>query len=146
MNVALLVNLLAPCLPFLMKLGDKAAEKAVEKAAEKVGEQSAEKAGKIWAKLWPKVEAKVAAKEAAADVAEAPEDEDSLTVLRVQLKKLLAADEGLAKEVEALLQEAQADAGGTWVQQSVQGNNNQVIGSMSGNAKAIGSVTGNVGM
>lgn len=146
MDIALLVKLLAPCLPFFLKLGDKAAGKAVEKAAEKVGEQSAVKAGKIWVKLWPKVEGKAAAKEAVEDVAEAPEDEDSLGALRLQLKKLLAADAGLAAEVEALLKEAQADAGGIWIQQSVQGNNNQVIGSMSGNAKAIGSVTGDVEM
>lgn len=38
MDIALLVKILAPCLPFLMGLG----QKAVEKGAEKLGEKGAE--------------------------------------------------------------------------------------------------------
>ncbi|MEM8810318.1 MAG: hypothetical protein AAGF01_30245 [Cyanobacteria bacterium P01_G01_bin.38] len=142
MDIALLVKLLAPCLPFLLKLGNK----ATEAAAEKVGEQSAEKAGQIWNRLWPKVKAKEAAKEAAEDVAKDPEDGDSVAALRRQLKKILENDADLASEIEALLKEAEADPAGTWVQQTVTGDKNQVIGVMSGNAKAIGSVEGDVTM
>ncbi|MEO1392263.1 MAG: hypothetical protein AAFV90_05075 [Cyanobacteria bacterium J06634_5] len=148
MDVALLVKLLAPCLPGLMALGKKVGEASAEAgataAAKKVGEQSAAQAGKIWQRLWPKVSAKEAAKEAAEDVAQNPADEDSLGALRKQLKKILESDVGLAAEVEALLTEAKADPQGTWIQ--VQGDGNQVIGSMGGNAKAIGSVTGDVTM
>lgn len=146
MDVAVLVKLLAPCLPGLMALGKKVGEASVTagavEAAKKIGAQSAEAAEKIWRRLWPKVNAKEAAKEAAEDVAADPADEDALGALRKQLQKILASDAALAAEVDALLKTAQDDPHGTWIQ--VQGDGNQVIGSMSGNAKAVGSVTGNV--
>ena len=50
-------------------------------------------------KLNPKIEAKEAAKEAVEDLAQAPEDQDLQTALRVQLKKLIAKDESLAQEI-----------------------------------------------
>ncbi|MBD2213838.1 hypothetical protein H6G27_28800, partial [Nostoc linckia FACHB-104] len=65
MDIALIVKFLAPCLPFLLNVGNK----AIEGASQKVGEDGWNKAKAIWAKLLPKVEAKEAAKEAAADVA-----------------------------------------------------------------------------
>lgn len=148
MDISLLVSLLAPCLPGLMGLGKAAgktaAETAAETAGEKIGEQSVAQARKIWQRLWPKVKAKAAAKEAAEDVAKDPNDADSVAALRGQLKKILEGDQALADEVAALLKVAEADAQGTWIQQSVTGDHNQVIGTMSGNAKAIGSVTGDV--
>jgi len=49
------------------------------------------------------VEAKPAALEAVQDAAERPDDEDALAALRLQLKKLLAEDEPLAKELARLL-------------------------------------------
>ena len=158
MDFTLLVSLLAPCLPGLLKLGKEAAKAGAEKmatvaaetAGEKIGEQSAVQAGKIWQRLWPKVQAKEAAKEAAEDVAKDPTDEDAVVALRRQLQKILEGDEALAAEVAALLKEAKADPQGHWIQQSVIGDSNQVsnqiIGKMSGNAKAIGTVTGDVTM
>jgi len=151
-DIALLVRLLAPCLPGLMgvgkALGQKAAEQAAEKAGEaageKMGEQAVMQAGKIWQRLWPKVEKKAAAKEAAEDVASDPGDTDAVAALRRQLKKILAGDAALAAEVEGLLKAAEADTAANRIQ--VQGDGNQVIGSMGGNAKAIGSVTGDVTM
>lgn len=101
MDIALLVKVLAPCLPFLIKVGNK----AVEGASQKVGEDVWNKAKAIWAKLHPKVEAKVAAQEAAADVAKNPEDEDLQVSLRVQLKKILEDDKALADEITKILQE-----------------------------------------
>jgi hypothetical protein len=142
MDFTLLVQILAPCLPFLLKLGDKAAEKA----AEKVGEKTVEKAGSIWAKLLPKVEAKAAAKEAVDDVAANPEDKDLQTVLQVQLKKILESDPALAKEVAALIQEAKDMGGGTQIQVSVSGSDNVAFGAVQGGSKAIGKVDGNVTM
>lgn len=148
MDVALLVKLLAPCLPGLMGLGKRVAEAGatagVTAAAKQMGEKSVAIAGQIWQRLWPKVSEKAAAKEAAEDVAANPADADALGALRGQLKKILESDAGLAAEVEALLKEAEADSMGNWIQ--VQGDGNQVIGNMSGNAKAIGSVTGDVTM
>lgn len=139
MDIALLVSFLTPCLPFLLKLGDKAAEKA----AEKVGEDTWGKAKAIWAKLHPKVEIKEAAKEAAEDVAANPEDADSQAALRRQLTKILESDPALEAVIAQILEEAETTTGNTQIKQAVNGNQNQVIGSMSGNAKAIGNVGGN---
>jgi hypothetical protein len=50
MDIALLVKFLAPCLPFLLKVGNK----AVEGASEKVGEDVWNKGKVIWAKLLSK--------------------------------------------------------------------------------------------
>lgn len=146
MDISLLVSLLAPCLPGLMGLGKAAGKTAAETAGEKIGEQSAAQAGKIWQRLWPKVKAKAAAKEAAEDVAKDPNDADSVAALRQQLKKILEGDRALAAEVAALLKAAEADAQGTWIQQSVTGDGNQVIGTVGDSSKVIGSVTGDVTM
>lgn len=126
MNIQALVNFLAPYLPFLMGLG----QKAVEKGAEAVGEQGVKK---LWDKLSPKVQAKPAALEAAEDVAKDPEDPDAVAALRHQLKKILEAPENadLAAEVAAILQEVEEKAE-IQVQQEVRGHQNQVIGVVQG--------------
>ena len=113
MDIALLVKFLAPCLPYLLNVGNK----AVEGASQKVGEDVWNKAKAIWAKLYPKVEAKEAAKEAATDVAQKPEDEDLQASLRVQLKKILEADTALAEEIAKILQ-ASVDKPGDNIQVS----------------------------
>jgi hypothetical protein len=113
MDIALLVNLLAPALPVLMGLG----QKAIDKGAEKLGEKGAEGlVGKMWQMLKPKVEAKPAAIEAAADVAKAPDDEDAIASLRQQLKKILEAPENanLAAEIAKLLAESEEVKGGKY--------------------------------
>jgi hypothetical protein len=104
MDIAALTAFLAPVLPWLLKVGGRAADLAADKAsAEAIGF-----AERLWGKLRGKVEAKEAAKEAAEDVAHNPNDEEFRTVLMVQLKKLLADDPELAAEVARLWQEAQA--------------------------------------
>jgi hypothetical protein len=109
MDIALLVKFLAPCLPFLTGLG----QKAVEKGAEKLGEQGASGIFPlmkgIWEKLHPKVLAKSSALEAVEDVANNVDDEEALTTLRRQLRKILEAPENaqLAAEVAALLTKAE---------------------------------------
>jgi uncharacterized protein YqcC (DUF446 family) len=144
MEIATLVAFLSPFLPFLLKLGGKAAEKATESAAGKFGEASWVKAQVIWEKLSPKVEAKESAKEAAVDVANVPEDEDLQAVLRVQLKKLLEQDEDLAKAITQILQADGSDGTpGTQIVQNVTGDHNQVIGQVNG-GQVFGNVEGNV--
>jgi len=141
MDITLLVQLLAPCLPFLLKMGDKAAEKA----AEKVGEDTWNKAKAIWEKLHPRLESKDAAKEVIADIVVNPEDEDLRATLRVQLKKILEQDANLAKAIDQILHEpSEPKSSGTQVKQIATGNQNQLMGHMSGSNKAIGSVQGNV--
>jgi hypothetical protein len=106
MDIALLVKVLAPALPVLLGLG----QKAIDKGAEKLGEKGAEGlVGKIWPRLKPKVEAKPAAIEAAEDVAKAPEDPGAIASLGHQLKKILEAPENkdLAAEIAKLLAESE---------------------------------------
>ncbi len=144
MDPATLTVFIAPFRPFLLNLGEKAAESAIESASEQFGEAAWQKAQSVWKALRPKVEAKEAANEAAADVANNPEDEDSLAALRLQLKKLLAQDEQLEAAVSQLLQEDAADGTpGLQIVQNVTGNQNQVIGQVTG-GKVFGNVQGNV--
>ncbi|MCC5667983.1 hypothetical protein LC653_29950 [Nostoc sp. CHAB 5784] len=142
MDIALLVKVLAPCLPFLMSVGNK----AVEGASQKVGEDVWNKAKAIWEKLHLKVEAKEAAKEAATDVAKNPENEDLQTALRVQLKKILESDSALVVEITKILEKSAIEPSTVSITQSVTGSDNQAIGQMQGNAKAIGQVHGNANM
>jgi hypothetical protein len=143
MDISLLVKFLIPCLPFLLNVGNK----AIEGASQKLGEDVWKKATVIWGKLLPRVESKAAALEATKDVANDPENEDLQTVLRVQLKKIFSEEPTLAAEIAQILSEISTT--GTDVdniQQDVNGTGNQVIGKMEGNAKAVGSVHGNVSM
>ncbi|MGQ9928666.1 MAG: hypothetical protein ACUVS4_17615 [Chloroflexaceae bacterium] len=96
-----LVQFLAPALPFLLGLGGKAAEEAEKK----LGTEAWEQAQALWARLKPKVEAKPAAQEAAQEAAAHPADEDAQAALRLQLRKLLAEDEALAREVQRMLED-----------------------------------------
>lgn len=144
MEIATLTAFISPFLPFLLKLGGKAAEKATESAAGKFGEASWAKAQAVWEKLSPKVESKESAKEAALDVANAPEDEDLQVALKVQLKKLLAQDEALVNAIAQILQEDASDrTPGTQIVQNVTGDRNQVIGQVTG-GQVFGNVEGNV--
>lgn len=131
MNINLLVKVLAPCLPFLMNIGNKVTEKATKEISENIWN----KAKAIWTKLQPKVEEKEAAKEASIDLANNPNDEDYQAALRVQLKKILESNPELAAEVKQILEEkSSGDADITNVTQNVNGNKNQVIGTNDGNA------------
>jgi hypothetical protein len=140
MDIALLTAFLAPFLPALTQLGEKAAGKM----AEKFGEDAWTKAKALWARLSPQVEAKEAAREAVIDLANAPENEDLQTALRVQLKKLLDQNQALAVEVAQLFQ-APGPRGtpATQIIQNVTGDRNQVIGQVSG-GQVFGNITGTV--
>ena len=96
------VGILVPVLPYLLaKTGDVAAGEAVKK----VGKGTWGFARGLWEKLRPAVEASAGASEAVKDFVARPDDEDCRAVLRVQLKKLLEADEALAEEVGRLIDE-----------------------------------------
>ena len=138
MEIATLTAFISPFLPFLLKLGAKG---VTETAAKKFGEATWIKAQAVWEKLSPKVEAKEAAKEAVTDVADRPEDKKLQIALEVQLQKLLEHDEGLVKAIAQILQEDAPD--GTQIVQTVTGNQNQVIGQVTG-GKVIGNITGDV--
>ena len=93
-----LVQVLTPFLPFLVKAG--------ERIGPQVEQKGMELASTLWTRLSSQLEKRPAAQEAAADLAKAPSDEDAQAALRVQLRKLLAEDPALQKEIEALLKDA----------------------------------------
>lgn len=93
---------LVPALPYLVTAGQKGAEVIGEQLASSVWET----AKALWHKLRPVVEVSPMATEAVRDLAAAPDDADAQAALRVQLKKLLAADEGLLKGLAEVLQAA----------------------------------------
>jgi len=131
-----------------MKLGGKALEgvaaKSGETAGTKLTENALNKAIAIWEKLFPKVEAKESAKEAADDVAKAPDDADAQAALRLQLKKILDSDPDLVTAISKIMEEDAPDGTpSTQIVQHVTGNQNQVIGQMTG-GKVFGNVTGNI--
>lgn len=128
MNIALLAEFLAPFLPFLTKM----AETSAETIAGKFGEGAWNKAKAVWAKLHPAVEAKPSMKEAVTDLATKPDDEDLQAVFRVQLKKLLEQDQQLAKAITQIFQDDTFNIPSTQIAQTVTGNQNQVIGQVSG--------------
>jgi hypothetical protein len=105
MDVSILAKelavLLAPVLSDLLKMGGIAAEEASKKLGVEV-------TGGFLGKLRSKIQAKPAAQEAVKDFIAAPNDEDALGALRLQLKKILSEDENLANEVSRLLEEAKA--------------------------------------
>jgi hypothetical protein len=142
MEIATLTAFLSPFLPTFLKLGGKAVEKATESASGKFGEAAFSKAQAVWGKLSPKIETNPGAKEAVTDAANHPEDEDFQAALRVQLKKLLAADEELGKEIDLILHQDGADGtAGTQIVQNVTGDRNQVIGQVNG-GNVFGNITG----
>ncbi len=93
---------LAPALPFLVK----AAEKGAEVIGQKLGAGLWETAVALWHKLRPAVEANPTAAAAVRDVVAAPEDADAQAALRLQLKKLLAADTDLLAGLVQVLEAA----------------------------------------
>ena len=109
-----LLGLLVPHLPGLVT---KAAEAVVGEGAKKAV-FGAVPAGvkEIWTRLKPKVEADVMAKASAEAVAAQPEDEDSIEMLKLSLKKVLVgiekSDPKFLKELKDLMEQNKPDASG----------------------------------
>jgi hypothetical protein len=96
---AVLTTFLAPFLPFLLKQGEQAADAAIDR----LGAAAWERAQALWGRLRPKL--KPSAREAAEDVAAAPDDELARSALQLQLRKLIADDPDLARELAELVEE-----------------------------------------
>lgn len=97
---------LAPFLPYLLKLGDK----ATEAAGEKLGADAWEVAKKLWKKISPTLTENPTAKEEISDAASTADDQETQAVLRVKLRKLLSRDASLATDIERLLAEQRSGA------------------------------------
>jgi hypothetical protein len=140
MDIAALSSLLSSCLPFLIKLGGKAAESA----SSKIGTDAWETGKKLWEKIHPKLEAKADARIAAEQLAIKPESEARKAVFHEELETLLKENPDLSKEIAKILAEASPDIKSQLqINQSVSGNENQVIGQVTG-GKVFGNVKGNV--
>ncbi len=134
MDIVGLIGLLSPCLPFLLKVG----EKSVEGVANKIGEDTWNKAKKIWEKLQPQVEAKEDAKIAAQQLAAKPESKARKAVFQEELETLLQENPTLAEAIAQILEEGSAkEESGTTITQKVEGDGNQTIG-------YVGSVLGGI--
>ena len=92
--------LAAALVPFLVKGGEKLAEMV----AEKLGDAGFEGAKGVWERLRRAIAREPAAEVAVRDLAAAPQDADYQAALRVQLKKLLAADKDLAEQLARALE------------------------------------------
>jgi CHASE3 domain sensor protein len=113
--VTLCLGLVVPHLPALL---NKAAETVVGEGAKKAAFEAVPAGVKaLWAKLLPKVETNTIAQGAAAAVAADPTDEDSATMLKLALKKVLQeieqSEPELLAQLRALMEEEKtAEAGG----------------------------------
>jgi hypothetical protein len=103
---ATLSTALAPFLPYLIKAGEKVAETA----GEKFGSGAWERAKALWGKLQPHLEEKPVAMSAAEEVAQAPNDEDAIASLRLQLRKLLQEHPDLIGELQPQAEQLRAHA------------------------------------
>jgi len=101
-----LTILLSQALPHLLHAGSKAAEKVVEEVGKQAGAGAIERAKETWGKWRGKGEAKPAASQAAEDVACMLGNPDAIGALRLQLSKILAADDTLAGDLAKLLEAA----------------------------------------
>jgi hypothetical protein len=85
--------------PYLVKAG--------EKAAEEVGKKLPDLPGKIWHAIIASFKGKPAAEEAIKDFVAQPEDEDNRAAFRKELRKALEAEPAFARELLALIENAQ---------------------------------------
>jgi hypothetical protein len=148
MDIVALSAFLSPCLPFLMKLGNKAAESA----ASKIGMDSWETAKKIWEKLHPKLEVKEGARVAAEQVAAKPDSRVWQGAFQEELEALLEENPDLAEAITQILQENPPKPAPGLVNQTVGNVEGQAIAQQTGgqsfgqikDSKVVGEISGNV--
>lgn len=104
----LLVGLLCPALPFLVKVGEKVAEGVSADAVKALGKSTWDKAKKVWAKLSPQVQQKGTARQAVAKVLQRP-DEVSQFALISEIRDILEGNPALAQGLLKLMQEQNSE-------------------------------------
>jgi hypothetical protein len=120
---------LMPLLPYLLKVGDKAAEEV----GKKIGGEGWERAKALWEKL----RRKKAVEQVAQTVAALPDNQALREALREEIARALVEDEALAQELARLLPQS-GPAGQTVIASS---DRSVVIG---GNASGNVIITGDV--
>ena len=109
---AAVASTLGPAIPYLVKAGEAANSELSKKTI-----------GALWDLFKPKAETTPALAEAIGDVERDPNDEDSLAVLRVQIRKALEADPDLVARTRPLVEDSSTSAS-----QTVIGNRNITAG------------------
>jgi len=95
-----IVKFLAPFLPLLVQAGANLGKSSVEAMGEELGETAWKRAKSLWARLRGNAPIEAAAR----DVALLPDDADAEAALRLQVRKLLAADTALSRELASFSQ------------------------------------------
>ncbi|MGD1858030.1 MAG: hypothetical protein ACFB2W_27655 [Leptolyngbyaceae cyanobacterium] len=127
-------NVVVPCLPLLIT----GAEKVTDGAIAKIGEEVWDLAKALWQKLWANAKDDPAVELATKKLAAEPESPVWQPAFQAALTDLLTQDTALAKALSAIIDESSVDADKVTIKQTVIGNQNQVIGQMTG-----GTVIGN---
>jgi len=108
----IVASTLGPAIPYLLKAGEAANS-----------EVSKQTISALWDLFKPKAASTPALADAIQDVERNPSDEDSLTVLRVQIRKALEADPDLVAQTRPLVEDSSTSAS-----QTVIGNRNITAG------------------
>lgn len=113
----LLVGLLCPALPFLVKVGEKVAEGISADAVKALGKTGWGKAKSVWSKLNPQIQRKETARQAVVKVIQRPDEISQFTLIS-EIRDILESNPELSQELLKLLQEQDSKHDGT-VDQSV---------------------------
>lgn len=97
---------LLPFLPYLLKVGEKAAEEV----GKEVGGEAWDKAKTLWSKLRPKVEAKPAAQQAVQEAAADPQNAAKQEALVQALAQILQEEASPQAEVTTIVSDLQVEA------------------------------------
>ena len=121
-------NVVVPCLPLLLT----GVEKATDGAIAKMGEEVWDLAKSLWQKLWTKGKDNSAVELATQKLAAEPESLVWQPAFQAALTDLLTQDTALAEALSAIISESVVEADKVTIRQTVFGNQNQVIGQMTG--------------
>ena len=99
-----------------------------EELIKSVGQAAGEHAAALLKAISRKFKGRPTAEEAMADLVKTPDDQDAQAALRLQLKKLLEADEAFAHELRQLLDAASKAAAGGETKVNVDGERSIGIG------------------
>ena len=96
----LIVDIITPALPFLGKVGENIASDA----AKKIGSSAWTQALSVWSKLKSEISTNFSLEQSIQDLADNPSDSDAQAALRLQIKKVLSADNQLLQEFNSSFQ------------------------------------------
>src|SRR6266487_6241779 len=96
-------GLLSPFLPLLKRIGATAVDRAIEEAGNRISAEGWKLAKAVWSHLCPRVADDPALMDATEDLAARPGDPAAQQALQHQLKRVLANDSVLLRELNQLV-------------------------------------------